>query len=548
MILPWLLAAVLTPQALWDAWPAQRVVSTPAPCLRPAALGDALHALAARHAGSAHLEELGRSVEGRPIFLLSVGQGTRRVLLWSQMHGDEPSATPALLDLVAWLLDSGAPEARRVLDELTLLIVPMLNPDGAERYERRNAQGIDINRDALNLATPEGRLLKSLRERFEPLLGFNLHDQDRRTTVGESHQRASIALLAVAGDAAGTLTPGRLRAKRACSALASALGQFVPGAIARYDEDWSPRAFGDNLTRWGTPVVLIESGAPPEGRFDALTRLNFVGLAHVLSQLAQDDLAAHDPARYDELPRNSSGRWADVLVTNGQLLHAATATAYRADLAFNVLVPERVANACATPEPGARAPLVEVGDGRLLVAGLRLDAQGALLAPPFLFGLRGWAAAAFLDAPTLEAWGRLGVGRVRWLVAPAHVPRAQALALRLAAAGRARLEVTSDASQLPPMTLARRPDTPTSGRLGDTLAALLGAPAAARLARSGSALAVLSLLAGGPLAPPTPTLGDSAAFLVLRSPAGTEASQAAGVENLSLDAVWLHGHERAGPR
>ena len=35
-------------------------------------------------------------------------------------------------------------------------MVPMLNPDGAERFQRRNAQGIDINRDALLLQSPEG--------------------------------------------------------------------------------------------------------------------------------------------------------------------------------------------------------------------------------------------------------------------------------------------------------------------------------------------------------------------------------------------------------
>src|SRR5204862_544126 len=140
-----------------------------------------------KHRGRLRLEEIGASVEGRAIHLLTVGDGPRRVLLWSQMHGDEPSATPALLDLADYLLsrkDDAA--ARRLLAGATLLMIPMLNPDGAERYERRNAQGIDINRDALNLATPEGRLLKAIRDRHQPELGFNLHDQNRRATVGEA--------------------------------------------------------------------------------------------------------------------------------------------------------------------------------------------------------------------------------------------------------------------------------------------------------------------------------------------------------------------------
>ena len=130
-------------------------------------------------------------------------------MLWSQMHGDEPSATPALAR--RRLHAAGAatrPSTRLILERLTLLLVPMLNPDGAERYERRNAQAIDINRDALQLATPEGQLLKRLRDRFQPELGFNLHDQNRRTTVGETGVLATIALLAVSGDAAGNAHAG----------------------------------------------------------------------------------------------------------------------------------------------------------------------------------------------------------------------------------------------------------------------------------------------------------------------------------------------------
>ena len=110
-------------------------------------------------------------------------------------------------------------------------------------------------------------MLKGVRDRFQPELGFNLHDQNRRTTVGNTPVLATISLLAVSGDQEGTVTPGRARAKRLCSAIARALEPFVPGGIGRYDEDWNPRAFGDNVTAWGTPVVLIESGgAPPVPR------------------------------------------------------------------------------------------------------------------------------------------------------------------------------------------------------------------------------------------------------------------------------------------
>jgi hypothetical protein len=405
----------------FEEWPSARFVATPAACFRHPDLVARLKALEARYPGRVKVEEAGRSALGRPIHLVTVGQGPRRVLLWSQMHGDEPSATPALLDLADRLLaEQGTGRDGHVLDRLTLLLVPMLNPDGTERYARRNAQGIDINRDALNLATPEGRLLKEVRDRHQPVLGFNLHDQDRRTVVGEGGALASISLLAVSGDPQGTVTEGRLRAKRVASLLAATLAPFVGAAsIGRYDEDWSPRAFGDNITAWGTPVVLIESGGLAPGRpLTDLTRLNYVGLHAALAALALDDVAGHDPAVYEALARNQSDAFADVVVRGGHILQAPTFLPYRADLAFNVEEDDLAGFGC--PVPVDRDPkhseVFEVGDARFLAAGQAVPASGLTLIPAFVVDAEGLGSRRWLDRQTLEELARLGVGRVNWHV------------------------------------------------------------------------------------------------------------------------------------
>ena len=44
-------------------------------------------------------EVAGKSLEGRSIYLVKIGNGATKVMAWSQMHGDEPTATMALLDL-----------------------------------------------------------------------------------------------------------------------------------------------------------------------------------------------------------------------------------------------------------------------------------------------------------------------------------------------------------------------------------------------------------------------------------------------------------------
>ena len=131
----------------------------------------------------------------------------------------------------------------------------MLNPDGSQRYQRHNAQGIDINRDALRLATPEGRLLKKLRSQYEPMLGFNLHDQGRRTMAGSTGRLATNSVLAVAGDEKGTLTEGRRRAMRACSAIAKALGPLNGGGVASSTRGLEPTCLWRQPDRVGTPIV-----------------------------------------------------------------------------------------------------------------------------------------------------------------------------------------------------------------------------------------------------------------------------------------------------
>ena len=539
-------ASGFSPRSLWEAWPARRFVPTPAACLRHAELVERLRSLEARHRGRLTLEEVGRSVQGRKIHLVTLGRGPRRILLWSQMHGDEPSATPALLDLADTLLALPAPEHQSILDGLTLLMVPMLNPDGAERYARRNAQAIDVNRDALQLSTPEGRLLKAVRDRLQPELGFNLHDQNRRTTVGDTGVLSTISLLAVSGDREGTLTPGRARAKRVCSAIARTLEPFVPGGIGRYDEDWNPRAFGDNVTAWGTPVVTLESGGVPPGRaLTDLTRLNYVALLTVLHGLVRDDLAGVSPDLYDSLTRNKDSIWTDVLLGGGRVWQPGAGEPYRADVAFDVLDDDPRVASCAEPGwPGA-SRIREVGDGRLLGSARRIDVAGRLLAPAFSASVRGIDARSWLTPEALLAMGRLGVARLRWHVALTDQPQALAHAGRLTAPGRPALEVVDADAPASLLEIGSAPAAPSSASIEAALDALSRRSWRARAA--GRPLAVLlGELAGAHPDASSPLVApDARASLLVLHPREEAALDAS---SLDLEAVFIDGREPGGSR
>ena len=281
-------AAAASPQQLAQVWDAEHVSPALPPLMDHEEVQRRLKAVAAADPNRYFLDTVGTSIEGRSIDMITTGRGPFRVLLWSQMHGDEPTATAALFDVFSYFQrHPDDPAVRRILSSLTLYVVPMLNPDGAERFQRRNAQGIDVNRDALSLQSPEGQVLKAVRDRFNPRIGFNLHNQSWSTTVGDPPQPASISLLSVAYDKEQSENAGRRMTKKVCAVIRDALEPFASGQIGRYDDDFEVRAFGDNLTLWGTPVVLIETGPYPSAEPDApLVRMNFVAIVSALDALA----------------------------------------------------------------------------------------------------------------------------------------------------------------------------------------------------------------------------------------------------------------------
>ena len=254
------------------------------------------------------VDEVGRSYANREIYQMEFGKGPLKVFLWSQMHGDEPTATSALIDMFTVLQKNRDKEwVKKISDAVTIRAVPMLNPDGAEFYHRRNLQGIDINRDARNLQTPEARLLKKLRDDWSPQIGFNLHNQNALTTAGRTNKQAAISFLVVFGDAAKTTNEGHERNKRLISAMIAAIQPYIPGHIGRYGDDWAPNAFGDNFSAWGTPVILIETGGLHGKDEMYLIKMNFVAILTAMKSVADGSEVMFTPANYLALPANSSG-------------------------------------------------------------------------------------------------------------------------------------------------------------------------------------------------------------------------------------------------
>lgn len=262
--------------------------------------------------------KVGISEQGREINLIKIGTGKIKVFLWSQMHGDEPTATMALFDLFNFFGKSNNYDKlkKEILNNLTLYFIPMVNPDGAEFYTRRNINKIDLNRDAVKQQSAEGRLLKTMYDSIKADFGFNLHDQSSRYSVGRTPKTTAIAFLAPPFNEEKDTNVVRNRAINLIAFLNHMLNGFIPGHIAKYSDDFEPRAFGDNFQKWGMSTVLIESGgwiSDPEKQF--LRRLNFVILISAFNSIAKGLYQSYQLADYDNIPFNDNYVY-DLLLKN----------------------------------------------------------------------------------------------------------------------------------------------------------------------------------------------------------------------------------------
>ncbi|QWV05245.1 hypothetical protein KQ246_01315 [Pseudoalteromonas shioyasakiensis] len=78
---------------------------------------------------SVKLEQIGTSFQGQALNSLKIGTGPIKVMMWSQMHGDENTATAALMDFLSFITaDENAQWLKSWRQKISLLIIPMVKP------------------------------------------------------------------------------------------------------------------------------------------------------------------------------------------------------------------------------------------------------------------------------------------------------------------------------------------------------------------------------------------------------------------------------------
>ncbi|WBX74661.1 DUF2817 domain-containing protein [Tenacibaculum pacificus] len=230
---------------------------------------------------------IGQSEEGRDIYQLKLGSGKTKILVWSQMHGNESTGTKAVFDFLNFIkLYANTDVVKSILTNCDITIVPMLNPDGAEVYTRVNANQVDLNRDAVDLKAKESKLLREILDTVNPQFCFNLHDQRTIFGVEGTKNPATISFLAPSEEVTRKMTKGRKETMNVIVSMNNLLQKLIPNHIGRYTDEFYPTATGDNFQKLGHNTVLIEAGHfPDDYERETVRKYNFYaflqGIYHI---------------------------------------------------------------------------------------------------------------------------------------------------------------------------------------------------------------------------------------------------------------------------
>jgi len=326
--------------------------------------------------------QVGSSQYNLPIHSMRFGNPEgRKVLIWARQHGDEPECTAALnMSLYELLSHSDAvPIYKKILEELDILVVPMVNPGGTDMFTRESVVGIDLNRDAAAQVTPEASVLIKLKDTFNPEFAFNMHDMNpRKHSEDDNPELVTLAFQAGPFDEHNRDNDVRSKAK-------TIIGKMIDTVqdrclhIAKYKANYMNRAFGDSMMRWGVSCILIESGSLPDtaGGDDEVIRLHALSLMSGLYHIAIDEDKPYNADYYQELPLDAGTFEFDEALRGGEVVDVESSLSFKGDVGIQ----KHVLDNHVSQDRQFRSSIGQVGDLNHEYAAQDYDATGCYLMP-----------------------------------------------------------------------------------------------------------------------------------------------------------------------
>ena len=277
------------------------------------------------------LEVVGQSLDARPLYAATVGTGEASLLFITQQHGDEPIGTEAamlFLDFLAGDTDL----AQSLRDEVTVTVVPRVNPDGFARWEREvggerglvdprlNNNEIDLNRTYDPAApfsadvAPESVAVRELLARLDPDFVFDYHGQGNyRDAEGE------LDTMSVLWPTNTGVDPAIVEAsKRAVAAIAASLEGYDYDQLTLYPGADTASIARNGFSLAGTPGVLVEQRFGQEmfelsrgldvdysALISALALEGFITMRGLVEAAANGSIETLDPSLAEQIPQRS---------------------------------------------------------------------------------------------------------------------------------------------------------------------------------------------------------------------------------------------------
>ena len=261
---------------------------------------------------------IGKSVLNKPIYKCKIGNGPIKILMWSQMHGDESTTTKALFDFFNFL-NSNEELATLFKDKFTLCIIPLLNPDGANDYSRENANRIDLNRDSQQLSQPESIVLRNLYNDFNPNYCFNLHDQRSIYGAGDSGKPSLVSFLAPAYNEQRDYNASRLKAISVINAINIEIQRDFPGCVGRFNDEFNINCVGDTFQFLNTPTILFEAGHYGlDYTRETPRKAIFTAFIVALNHIYENDIVNNVLINYLRIPQNKVNFY-DIICRNANI-------------------------------------------------------------------------------------------------------------------------------------------------------------------------------------------------------------------------------------
>jgi len=272
--------------------------------------------------GLVDVASAGTSGEGRELLYATVGNGPTVFWLHARIHGNELHSTEAVLQILS-LLASGNPAAKLIRDKLTVVVIPMYNPDGAEANIRQSTTPTqtDLNRDWEAFVQPESVAFWKLWRDLKPELALDLHHMGEAPVVNGTDDLNQFQIGARSIDPSRMTAQQWLTNRQMAMVSVDALEQYGLANIAHYpiiditNAALSRMLMSGTAPSGETPVAQTPTegaifyevrsvGQKSNGQLENMFRIPTMA---VLTAAADGSLFSYDVSGYPSLPFATQG-------------------------------------------------------------------------------------------------------------------------------------------------------------------------------------------------------------------------------------------------